>query len=369
MFVIVGRTALNYHECKKGNTDLDVWITADTKFKISGDQKLDLCVMPNYIMELFSEEAMTTGYASLSDLLAIKMSHLTYDIFWKKHKQDYLFLKTVTNEYNWELYLALVEHWKKEFGNKDYLSLYRTKDSFFDDFVKKDYEHDYLHTLVARNGIPVYEKCLKDGQEVFIDKNKFDKLDFCDKIRMFQEEVAVIALERWVIPSIKKDGEIIPICVAYNRSLHKTVTALTKGWASEFIVKNLDQFLNPLYNEMLSALTVLNLKEKYMKTQITFEELKEIIQPRLDQYMADMGKQGWYDVDEVILDGFEDIGVKLVGQDGGGEGGAEDCYSVLEIDGVFYKVFYSYYSHHGYEFDYASVKVVTPKEKLVTVYE
>lgn len=60
-------------------------------------------------------------------------------------------------------------------------------------------------------------------------------------------------------------------------------------------------------------------------------------------------------------------------QDGGGEGGTEWCHTIVEEKSgdttKFYKVTYNYYSHNGFEFDYADMSEVTPKTKTVTVYE
>jgi hypothetical protein len=367
MQMIVGRSALNYWMGKYvETTDLDIWKTGDEESVYKTEQRLDISIMPKKVMSLFDTNSYRLGYACPKDLLAIKLSHMQYDIFWKKHKQDALFLKGITKGvYNEKLYSILVEHWKHEFGTKDYLSLYKTKDEFFDDFVAKEYEHDDLHIYVSRKGKPVYTLCLKDGQSVFIDKNKFDNLEYSAKIRMFQEEIAVIALERWIIPSIKSGKEIIPISVAWNKSLHKTITALTKGWASEFIIHNLEHYLHPLKGDILNALSILNLKEKYMSKKIDFEDFKVLLE---EKYNAYPDNYGFY-YSGMIRDGDENVGVKLVDREGGGEGGAEDCYSILEIDGVFYQVTYNYYSYVGYEFDYAEVTIVTPKQKTITVYE
>lgn len=57
------------------------------------------------------------------------------------------------------------------------------------------------------------------------------------------------------------------------------------------------------------------------------------------------------------------------GGEGGGEDGAESCETIFSIDGVIYRVTYSYYSHHGFETEYAQASVVTPKEKTIIVYE
>lgn len=45
------------------------------------------------------------------------------------------------------------------------------------------------------------------------------------------------------------------------------------------------------------------------------------------------------------------------------------CYSIISLDGVLYKVVYAYQSHYGYELDYFNFYKVVPKEVVVTVYE
>ena len=55
--------------------------------------------------------------------------------------------------------------------------------------------------------------------------------------------------------------------------------------------------------------------------------------------------------------------------EGGGEGGAQDCESVIKVDGEFYMITYSYFSYDGFDWRYAEAFKVSPKEKVVTVYE
>lgn len=54
-----------------------------------------------------------------------------------------------------------------------------------------------------------------------------------------------------------------------------------------------------------------------------------------------------------------------------GEGGSEYCEGIFRLGDKHYKVSWSYYSHHGYETDGAldTLKLVTPKEKTIVVYE
>lgn len=242
MKILVGSKAAKTHiQSFRDGSDTDVFSTQEHKDVDGGVVSLEL-------LSLFEEESKQTGVATLNDLLTIKLSHLPYDIFWHKHMNDYLVFKKYGATINTELYVALQQHWKEVHGNKSFLSLYRTKDSFFDDFVKKEYDHDLLHELVAHPNVPVYTLCLKDGEGIAIDKNKFDILSFKQQVKMFREEINVIACERWLIPT--KHSGIISFRQAYSKSLHKTVTALTKGWASRFICENLEEFIRPSRSEV-----------------------------------------------------------------------------------------------------------------------
>ncbi|AUR85797.1 hypothetical protein NVP1081O_062 [Vibrio phage 1.081.O._10N.286.52.C2] len=75
------------------------------------------------------------------------------------------------------------------------------------------------------------------------------------------------------------------------------------------------------------------------------------------------------DVLEFLLGGYDDAenGARLVEQDGGGEGGSEYCYSIVELNGKYYRCEYSYYSHMGYD-NYDSFEEVWPVEVTVTQY-
>lgn len=245
MKIIVGSRALIHHlpNFKRNNPDLDIWSDGP----IEKCPNVDVSLIPTEILDAFSDNSKNLGIATPEDVMTIKLSHLPYDIFWRKHSSDYLVLKMKYGyEVNYSLYEKLKPYWKEKHGNKTYLSLYKTKDQFFDDFVEKKFEHDWLHELVAYPNKPIYTECLKDGQQVAIDKKKFDGIIHDKKIKMFREEMCVIALERWVIPSKKE----ISFIEAWSRSVHKTVTALTKGWASEFICENLELFVKPNLNDV-----------------------------------------------------------------------------------------------------------------------
>lgn len=256
MEVVIGSTALelfNYN--RKEPADLDIF--TDNKERVnSGD---DCHYVPTKILSLMSTIEMDgVVYATPDTIYTIKLSHAVYPIHWHKTKLDILWLKSKQCKVIWSLYTELIEWWKQEHGNKEFLSLNKNKDSFFDDAVECPIDHDYLHELVAYPNKPVYTKCLKDNEEVLIDKIKFDRMSFEDQVRMFREEIAVIALERWKLnPNIKRR---ISWYQAYMFSLEKTVTRLTKGWASRFIVENLDYFIKPDYTYFKHAIETLNIE-------------------------------------------------------------------------------------------------------------
>lgn len=345
------------------NRDIDIWVGENETHPESlfGSKRLDVSVMPAKVMELlsgYSLEFHGVSFADLDALLTIKASHLEYDINWKKHSADFINLRRYGLELIPELLDALRAYWKELHGSsKSKLSLYKTKDEFFDDFVPKRFDHDYLHELVAKPNRPVYEGCLKEGQEVLIDRGKFDELDFDQQVRMFKEEVAVIALERWLLNP--KCG--ITIGNAWHRSLHKTVTALTKGWASQFIVDNLLEFVNnPLYSEIKSTLEDLKMAGEFL----THDELNSKVVAGFEAAGLELHDTPYLDEYLYGLDGV----VEVVHSESGSYG---DAFNVLKIfgDPNLYRVDYYESSYSGVDAYNARIKIVEPKKVMVTVYE
>lgn len=131
-----------------------------------------------------------------SELLALKISHLFWDINWQKHINDVHFLLSKGVTYDYSLY--------KEFRNffEDYLpkvrrsKLEQSKEEFFTNAVNKDTnEHDELHLKLAK--VPAYTKILKDNCEVEVCETKFSNLTFEEKCDVAHEEAIVMAAERF----------------------------------------------------------------------------------------------------------------------------------------------------------------------------
>lgn len=400
MQIIVGSVAMKYWGLK--NTlpyDVDIWVE---KIPEEIPKGFDLMQIPREILELVE---VVDGYATIDSLYTIKCSHLAWDIHWEKHKRDTYYLQCIGATIIEPLFEALVKHWTKLNGSKDFLSLNKSKEDFFTDKVEYVYDHDYLHELVAFPNQPVYTKCLKEGEDVFIDREKFDLLSLEDQIRMFREEVTVIARERWLISKGNKPSW----SVAYKYALRKTVVSLTKGWATEFMIRNIDKLIKPDYSYFKHLLeTVKEGKEIMSKVDLTdIEEfyeasgMEESIQTFVfnlcedelycdfgyqwvaecpsyrDRYMADYDERMTaYREDKKVRDAhvdkaLEEWGYEHLQQEDGGEGGAEDCYGVFKLKGKTYMAEYQYYSHEGCEYAYIldTVREVKPIEKTITVYQ
>lgn len=366
MEIIVGSSALDWAGLSRRTPiDIDIW-TDQEEYSAPGK---DIKHMPLEIMKLIPlyTDAHMLNIANSDAIYTIKCSHAVYDIKWEKTKLDILWLKSYDCKIVEPLYEALKAYWKDVHGGKDFLSLMKGKDEFFTDNVTYLYDHDYLHELVAYPDKPLYTKVLMEGQDVMIDRNKFNSLSFEDKVNLFREEITTIAAERWVInPQYK--GEV-SWYKAYMYSLRKTVTTLTKGWASEFIVLNLEHFVKPRYEDFKHLLKTLNLGENTMNV------LDEIIE-EYNKIEGNSPIEG-NDYEAVIwLIRFsqnlrETHNLKVLEQEGGGEGGAEYCYMVFSWKDKIYKIEYSYQSYDGYDFDNvaSTIREVKPVQKMVTVYE
>lgn len=362
MVIIVGSVALqSFGMQRREPFDIDYW-TDQEDHSLNGD----VSIIPSEILKLVPSDK---GVATPDAIYTIKCSHATYDIHWDKTKLDILWLKSKGCEIIPDLYKALVEYWKKEHGNKEFLSLKQPKTKFFTDNVTYVYDHDYLHELVAYPNRPVYESVLKDGEEVLIDKDKFFMLPFEQQVRMFKEEVSVIACERFLI-NPRARGKVSWF-KAYRMALRKTVTTLTKGWASEFIIMNLEEFVLPDYRYFKYLINTIE-EIKFMSNNVDMSVFELIYDNcdctgSLEECIGEMCNGDFYPNGCDITN----LGYEHLEQEGGGEGGSEYCYGTFKLKGKVYQAEYSYYSYHGYEYDgiLDSLKEVVPVEKTIIVYE
>lgn len=386
MQIIVGSKALLYSGLdirpKKLFSDTDYWVSFEESTKAKGD----VHIIPTEILKLIPTRGISELFATPDAIYTIKRSHARYNIHWEKTISDIITLERAGAKLLPELYIRLVDYWKTVHGNKEFLNLNRSKAEFFNDYVEKKYDHDLLHKIVAINNVPVYTKCLKDNQEVLIDKEKFFKLPKLQQLRMFREEIYVIALERFLIPTDFKINKYL----AYNLALKKTITNLTKNWATEFILENIQHYaiiqefdwikqfynfigkeiiMHPIIEKVKQKAEELNLYNDAIESALFFGK-RQTTDPELSEYYKkypeslDAAKRS-YQFYQYLMS----LGYKQIEQEGGEKMGSY-AHTVISLEGVMFRADYSYSSYDGYYIDDVwDWKEVSAKQKVVTVYE
>lgn len=179
--------------------------------------------------------------APLNVLLALKLSHryLKDSPHFLKTMRDIQYLRRFTslNEYL-KAWLPIRE---KETYVYKHPNLSQDKASFFSgDGVIYHYDHDSIHVAVARlPGQPAYSFYLKDGEQVKVDRRKWDALPEEYRLNGVVEEATVLALERSQIPF---RGKVDPR-KSFEYALMKVCTSITSGWFREYAWEHYDAVL------------------------------------------------------------------------------------------------------------------------------
>jgi hypothetical protein len=227
---------------KRSPKDFDIW-TNDTDFPSTYD---GLRVEPFWhdgLVEFFEARPSSAVWPDLDELYTVKCSHVGWELrngSWDKHMSDIVMLKQAGAKIIDDQYKRLYKVWEDVHGKKQ-LKLALTKDEFFGDAVVRKYDHDSLHESVAYGDHAMYIDVLKDGSEIDVDMAKIRALSWDQQIRLYREEVYATALERQVIPS----NYTVSPRKAYAWALKRTITSLTKGWSSRFLIENYDVMRTP----------------------------------------------------------------------------------------------------------------------------
>ena len=169
-------------------------------------------------------------------LAVVKRSHLWRDLSFQKHitmfhKHMVAHKWNLWNAHEWGMYNRRLEATRLAFpqGNPN---LMQSKDAFFDDAVKKKYDHDHLHELVAYYDKPLYTRLLRDPTLAWCEKDLWLGLHHEDKVKCIAEEAHVIAIERFMVPNSWK----YPSKLAYIKAVDKVCTTLCSGWFRDYAI-------------------------------------------------------------------------------------------------------------------------------------
>lgn len=241
-FMVIGSHALKpLGLCEREPKDLDVWTDLPKEALTDEGAKLDVFWHP--LLADVVPDRIGPQVATPDQLITMKMSHLHWDLpngSWGKHMADYIRLRKAGAQVIPEMYKTLYKVWEDTHGKK-VMNLDQDKTEFFDDAVRRTYDHDSLHESVAFGDRPIYEEILRDGATVDVDPAKLWALPHDRIVKLFIEEICVTALERIVIP---KNYRVSP-GFAYQWALRRTITSLTKGKSSRFILENIEEFIKP----------------------------------------------------------------------------------------------------------------------------
>jgi hypothetical protein len=229
---LIGSTAIKYHFPDFPREPKDVDYFSPKKLQAADGGPTVETFWHEDLEGVFSEMIATPD-----ELYTIKVSHAFWELkngSWSKHMMDVLFLQSKGATLIPELYKILYKVWEDTHGKKK-VNLESDPEEFFNDkIVKRIYDHDSIHESVAYYDRPLFERILRDDSDVAVDKSKWDAMDHEDKLKMVREEIYATALERKLVPSDYKSSP----GAAYNWTLRKTITSLTKGWFALFVVEN-----------------------------------------------------------------------------------------------------------------------------------
>lgn len=180
-------------------------------------------------------KTILSNVATPDMLYTLKMSHMFWDINWNKHLYDIQWLKEKGCKVIENLFYELYDFWNEYHSKNKRSDLKMTSGEFFNNALKCEFEHDWLHTLINPN--PTFNKVLIG--EVEVCEDKFNQLTFEEKCDLVQEEIYVMAWER--MP--KMDYRF-----SYEKMMKKFIISHAPLWEAVFILDNYKHLYKPKIN-------------------------------------------------------------------------------------------------------------------------
>jgi hypothetical protein len=261
MNLLIGSRALAYWDKDfpiKANADWDVI----SESPIKGTEWHEPYFLNNVEVKLYASNhhinfnGATLTVVSPKGLALIKRSHLWRKLGFGKHITHYhKHLAKYAKQLTVEDVRFLEERTAKtrEAFPQIHPKLNVSKEDFFDDYVTKKYDHDYLHELVAFYQRPLYKELQVDPNSAWCDKRLWFTLPESLRDRCVAEEAYVIAIERFLVPN----NWDFPFQLAYLKALEKICTTLCSGWFRDHAIDSYPYILE-LFNEN----RILQVKEK-----------------------------------------------------------------------------------------------------------
>lgn len=150
---------------------------------------------------------ITYGVASPQTLYLLKKSHIIFNIHWDKNIYDYLFLKGKCQTdflpgWKRDALRLRFDEIKARIKSKE-MNFNQDNSDFFkksEKFVNRVVEHDSLHYATCFYDKPLFLSAKDDVTKASLSKEKVRQMSHIQKIRMIQEEIMALSLERHIIP-------------------------------------------------------------------------------------------------------------------------------------------------------------------------
>lgn len=157
-----------------------------------------------------SDLGISYKVASPKNLFLLKKSHIVFNIHWKKNIIDYLFLKARVSESTFdtkwhEIYNLRFNEVKDRLKYKE-RSFDVSNSDFFkvsERFVKRLLPHDNIHYATCFFDEPLFRRVKDDLDKAEMSEDKVNALSHDLKIKLIQEEIMALSIERFVLPAIK----------------------------------------------------------------------------------------------------------------------------------------------------------------------
>lgn len=226
--IVIGSSAIrhSFPDFKRDPKDIDI------VFKVQPPEKSTKEV--EYLLNpIVFDYSKSDKYLEPDLLLTLKMSHLFWDINWNKHMFDVQFLLDKGCKVNEKFLWEMNNYWKKVKPPIRRSRLEMSKKDFFTNTVNPTTDsHDILHEIL--NPQPMYKRLLKEGCDVELDPLLWNNLTSDEKIQTIQEEVMVMAAERFKNQNYQ---------TAYFRMLTKFIQLHIPEFMFIFAVENYKQLL------------------------------------------------------------------------------------------------------------------------------
>lgn len=187
-------------------------------------------------------------------LAAIKLSHLPFNINWKKNFLDFRFLQKKGIVVPPILDSLIKTRMQETQTRIKYIepNFNLPNEKFFTDHVKRVVDHDQLHFVLKYYDRPLFESIKKDLSRAAIDFSLFQALSYKNQLRTIAEEVMVLTSERFLIPKLQRSE---PLNIdAFEDFLQSSLQNIASQMCHNFLPIDFRRFAIENYYQILQEI-------------------------------------------------------------------------------------------------------------------